>query len=712
MSIFLILSFLVWGLLPGIAAYPLFRRMFANNIGVFFISTSAGIATTLVVYSLINRVLPFPIFSYLASLITIAFLSHFAKQKLPDFRVSFKQRIKLEFPQMLLFLLCFGFFLFLRTLFPDITFDPNRLGAEKLFNLQFLNSFQHARFYPPESLWMAGTPVGYYILPKALPGLFLALSSNLTSLSPQHLIGIVFHISDVFWIALAICTLAQSILNIWNTGPNLILSATATLLALFPYMTGPWRALYEAYSSGRVELWGLSRIIENTVNEYPIWNFFWADNHSHSNVLPFQFCFAFLFVDLLRHLQKRCQNSTNQPVVFAHIIFLATLATTIAMSHSGSVFIALVFCSFYTLFHLLPSPDKELNIGNTTPVLWLISMTLLLFLPDFLTRPQPNVKWYFVPSQFRSTLAEFFNIYFSQLLLAVLFTITFLSNFRVKFRLKFNLNNIRNLPKTPIAAIATLLGLLLFPEFVASNWDMGDKYMRYNTLFRFLFESYFWAPFLLAIAIGPFLKQAPHSVLSFSLVTLMAIFVYPHYLTLKARLEFNTVHPISVQTLDGLAWFQKENPADWQLADQLSKIQKLLPATPLRIAEECGMPPKPHSYSPLGRISALTGFPAVCGWGHHVNLFQKPSPTQRNITQTNSTWAQLLEREKWLKELYSTNILSDESKLGLQALGITHLVFGTLEKQNNPALTFADLAPRGKTIYQTGEYGIIELALP
>jgi uncharacterized membrane protein len=156
--------------------------------------------------------------------------------------------------------------------------------------------------------------------------------------------------------------------------------------------------------------------------------------------------------------------------------------------------------------------------------------------------------------------------------------------------------------------------------------------------------------------------------------------------------------------LDGLSWFARERPVDAAIIEFLSNE----PSHSIHIIEECAINPKPSAYTLFGRIAALSGRPALCGWANHVSLFQKgvrhPDYRSKNI------WDLMNEREKWTQSIYAASSLDEQTRKGLRDFGVTHVVFGELEKEQHPTLTLNALSKYGRVAFRTGDYGVVELA--
>ena len=135
------LFYLLFAFLPGIVTV----RHFKNS---FFIGTATSLTLTLVLFTFIARLdIPNTV-SYALSILATSLIFELSlkiiqKKRTPNTPLfEFQGTSKLNDRALVLFfLLLFFCLLAMRSQFSQIYFDPNRLGGEKLFNLQFLNSF-------------------------------------------------------------------------------------------------------------------------------------------------------------------------------------------------------------------------------------------------------------------------------------------------------------------------------------------------------------------------------------------------------------------------------------------------------------------------------------------------------------------------------------------------------------------------------------------
>lgn len=196
-------------------------------------------------------------------------------------------------PTELLFWGTFLFFLVVRA------FNPEVFWGEKPMDFAFLNALTRTTTLPPPEPWFSGSTLhytyfGHYIV-AALgklchihPGLSfnlgIALFGALTAMGAFALGSAVASRRGVGWIA-----------------------------ALFVVLIGNLAGLREVLQRRIVNFdyfWATSRVIKDTINEYPLWSFLFADLHAHVLVMPFSLSFLALAVWWVRRAEAPVRSAT------------------------------------------------------------------------------------------------------------------------------------------------------------------------------------------------------------------------------------------------------------------------------------------------------------------------------------------------------------------------------------------------------------------
>jgi uncharacterized membrane protein len=698
------------------------------------IAISMGLGLGLLSFSLLGRLIPNSTVAWLASILGLLAFGHVG---FGNFLNSYRQFFNRENLILIgLLLALHGALLYVRAHFPDIEILSPNFGGEKLYNFQYQQSFLHGNGFPPEHLWMSGNRINYYILPKALPGL---ASHFVYTLSGNARSGaVLFHLSDTFFVALASLLISnfaiayRAIVKATDTVMTKKVIVFSLVLGLLPLAAFPLRALTQVFG-GAIEIWSLSRIIPWTINEYPFWNFLWADNHAHSNVLFLQLTFWMCFISVL--------FLATQKTILQSIV-LALLFAALFYSNQHSVLVnALVFapvCVFLVA-------NKRIDVAKTLVEFAFLSFVFAL---PALVIEKPVTESYFVTSKFSSTLSDFANVQFVLLSVFFLFLICVSTVLKIDFwtRLKtpdtFTKLNAaaavlaliggypvvslslgvgilahsifasRNKQSNPDWVSTTLLygALLLYilPEFYAFNLDYGEQKMRLNTVFKFYFESYYLMPIagfsLFFPEVSALIAHKRMQTFAIAIGVFAVIATYVQYQTASARIaksndEFG---------LDGAKYLEKEFPADNEIISYLANMDGQV-----TIAEECGLPPKLSGYLPAGRIAAFSARPGLCGWGHHVTLYQKSVHNAGYEGDNNVIHVSHRDRSKdifFWDQLKLHPEFAAEAKENLKRLGATHFVFGNIEKLVHPEANLDDLAKKlGKVVVRKGDLGLIEI---
>jgi YYY domain-containing protein len=241
----------------------------------------------------------------------------------------------------------------------------------------------------------------------------------------------------------------------------------------------------------------------------------------------------------------------------------------------------------------------------------------------------------------------------------------------------------------PLLLALVGLFLTLAPEFVY----LQDVFMtRMNTIFKFYFQAWvLWSlagAWQLTVWLQPIkgtMKQTvQRRITATATLVLIAVGLVYTVLAVPARAREQGVP----WTLDGAAWLQQSYPED---AAAIAWLNDNIKGTPV-IVEAPGDQHRAYVYE--GRVSALTGLPAVLGWGGHQRQWRG------NYDEPSAREADL--------NILMTTLNHTEATRMLERYNVGYIYVGPLERQRYPAealAKFAEMLPavydqNGVTIYQ------------
>ncbi|MEA2296570.1 MAG: hypothetical protein QOE86_4209 [Solirubrobacteraceae bacterium] len=204
-------------------------------------------------------------------------LVHFRGKPLaPD---PFRRRLWIR--AELLFLVAFG----VGALYAS--FSPDTWGTEKPMDMALINATNTSSSFPPHDPWMSGERVNYYYLGH----LMLALLVRLTNVEPTQ--GYNLALATVFALCVtATFTVASTIAETARRqgapvrSPLVAGAAAVVLLVLMGNLRAGWDVLHLHGPLTGYDWFSASRVIPNTINEFPNFSFTVGDLHAHLLAVP------------------------------------------------------------------------------------------------------------------------------------------------------------------------------------------------------------------------------------------------------------------------------------------------------------------------------------------------------------------------------------------------------------------------------------------
>lgn len=188
-----------------------------------------------------------------------------------EFRSLLTERLGLIAAVELFFAVLFLLFCWFRMYNPDI------IGTEKFMDLAFLNSLSRATSFPPPDPWMAGPKffISYYYFGYLLMALLLKLSAVAPAVGFNLSLGMLFALAGVSTFGV-----------LYNLTRRLSVGFGGwALIYLIGNLDG-FRQVLTTRSIENFNWWTPSRVIPDTINEFPFFSFLLGDMHPHMLSLP------------------------------------------------------------------------------------------------------------------------------------------------------------------------------------------------------------------------------------------------------------------------------------------------------------------------------------------------------------------------------------------------------------------------------------------
>ncbi len=577
----------------------------------------------------------------------------------------------------LIFGVVFLFFLVMRAYNPDIH------GGEKVNDFMLLNSIIRSGSLPPHDSWLSGFQVTtYYYFGTYV----IATLSKIT--------GIPAYIAYNLGMSLIPALAANAAFGL---GYNLTRSKKAGLFAMFMLVFAgnlyP-AAVISAHAlgvnstqwgsvPGIIDYWGASRIIPDTITEFPYFSFIFGDLHAHAIAIPFvllaitlilNFYFAkrisplaFIFLSLSAG-SLFVINSWDYPTYAALFVMVLVIKSIVSEPQPGSGKIS----------HLL----RQAGVGAA--ILLLGFLLFIFFFMDFKPAGIHGIK----PVVVRTELLNFLVIYNVFLFLIVSFTLINIPEFRYKkwilavlalssvalyFFPGFQTLSVfvplafligisiyffyrdRDMERLFISALIVLgFGILLFCELFYFDDAFSGASERMNTVFKYYIQVWVLWGTASAYAFYDMCKKTYRmkNVLMVILSILLVLNSVYLFTGTYAKAEGFSHAP----NLDGVAFMKKTNFGSY---DAIFWVNMNIHDTPV-ILEAPG-----ESFKDTSLISAFTGVPTVIGWDGHEYTWR-------------DNWEQISQRIADVNTIYNTPDYR-EAEVLLKKYNVSYVYIGDVE---------------------------------
>lgn len=583
---------------------------------------------------------------------------------------------------------------------------PVIYGAEKFMDFSIFNSILRSNTLPPTDPWMAGLNIHYYYFGHYI----YAIIDKITGIPSNY--GYNLALGTVFFLSCMLCAWLASqlgIIQIKEENPGKfykgkILPALFVILMVLiaGNMDGFVQLLEKGLSQG-IDYWRSSRVIPNTITEFPFFSFIHGDLHAHLMNLPT----ILLFLAVLYSLSKNIKS----PLL---IIFMAITLSALVAINSWDALPALLLLWGWAFF---PINGRKLATAA------LISLGALLLMGSYYLQLPRSVGGIGRVTD-STTLLQWLTV------IAFPFCLILFLEMRILLRdihkqkgsqgVIFILNGwvfscfvlgiLLNSLAGGISLVTAIISLYLAGKFRDSRQDYfawlmagigfllltlpeiiffkdpfaGNEFYRMNTVFKLYFSG--WV--LISLAAGTLTikkwKEYNEYLLGGITGLFAAAMVYPVWIVLMAGF-----HSPAHWTLDGTAYLEMTHPDELKAIQWINQNIKGTPAI-LEYGTEA------YTYS--ARVSSNTGLPTVLGWSNHELVWRDDS---RLIENRLGDLSQL-----WTSQ---DKIMIDSL---VKKYGIQYVFWGDMENLNLPLDAKTKWRERGTVVFNSGTVEVIELKKP
>ena len=503
-----------------------------------------------------------------------------------------------------------------------VAFAPDVWNTEKPMDMAFLNASNRAGTFPPHDPWLAGAELNYYYLGQLAMGVLV----KLTAVAPDH--GYNLSLAALFGLTAAgVFTLGGTLWAAAGHGRGAVRAGLAAvgLIVVAGNLEGARLLLSDGGPLRDYDWFGASRVIPDTITEFPWFSFLLGDLHAHVLALPFTLlALAFALqvvlagpggwlegaVAALATAFLYAVNSWSYPVM-AGLLVLAVLVWLRDPRSAGAraaalrwLLLVLAGGVLLVLPFLLSFDPAARGIGlvedggGLVDTLLVVGTLLTLVAVAYAARLR---AWVLVAALVAGALLAVLG-WADVALLAALLVVAL-----------WALLADRGSPDERLVWLLVTAGVacLLGPEllYVRDEFDGSDLY-RMNTVFKLDYQAWLLLGLAGIGALAHWRAWLRTRALRLGFAGLIAVVAIAGAVYPIAGTYARTGGFARSPTLDGLGWLRERAPGDVAAIDWLNDHVDGAPVVLEAVGDD-------YSAFGHGRISTFTGLPTVLGWPGH-----------------------------------------------------------------------------------------------
>ena len=619
----------------------------------------------------------------------------------------------------MLFTTAFLIFVMIRAYSPEIWWT----AGEKFMDFGFIQAILRSTSFPPYDPWFAGEAMQYYYFGYLVVANMIQLSWVKPSVAFNLAVATMFALSVNAAFGIGYNLTKRMRYGVVTTFLAVIMGNTLSFFqlvgsAFFPEILESFGASMSGNIWERIasfNYWSSSRIIPNTINEFPFFSFLHGDLHPHMISIAFQLLVIVLLLSVFKNEDRSLKalmpdlgvlsicvgfmyplNSWEFPTYLLLtamvLVFRQYRLSKIQDIEKAEVLLACAgVCALswalYIPFHMRLHNGIGLVLQRTEIQHYLVIYALLLFLmySYLIARVLPSVeiRWKWMLAWVLLLGAISFVLQFQ--LLVMLIPLTILS--------LISLLRERN-SSMQFVSLLILVGALLslFCEIFFIKDQLSVQYHRMNTVFKLGVQNWlFWSiaggfsiyhfrDWFVPLKANTDKRRVLWTLVACSLI--LACSVYPVAATYGKSGRFK-----GDLTLDGARYVERYHGGESSAIQWMGQKE----GAPI-VLEAPGT-----SFQWSSRVAALTGLPTVIGWaGHEITWRRYPEP--------------IVDRMVDVDTIYRTN--NTEALRLLQKYDVKYIFIGSVERANYPAeglVKFADHPESYNLVYENKDVQVYQV---
>ncbi len=651
------------------------------------------------------KILSFSLFNvWIIIIISLAFNLFIIKNSVKDFLAFFRKNRRIIIFEEAVFLVILMAWSLVRG------FEPRIEGLEKFMDFGFVNSILRSEYFPPEDMWLAGSPINYYYFGHLVLAVLTRISGISSSITYNLMIAAVFAL-----VFCAVFSLASNILCACLKDARILCESFSKkikeikifeikkrylligglLSAFILTMAGNFQPFYHFFThNGSFDgYWypDATRFIPFTIHEFPMYSWVVSDLHGFVNDLPFVvLLLALIFTAFMDDFKISAKNKKS----FVLPVTIAFILGIMYMTNLSDWMIYALFLSLAVVFkNYFQSGFSGRSIKNSFIYLAGVFILSVLFALPFILDFEPFAEGLdFVKT--RSTPLQLFVLWGFYSFLAISFIV--LSG-RFLLRKKHWDKKIYETDKNgflgkinAVDAFVFLMvifsaALIILPEIIYIKDIYIASHHRANTMFKLVYQAWM----LMGISSGYIiirwlLFQRKRYLIPWLIIfipILAGVMIYPYYATKSYYHDLK-----GYVGLSGLDWLQKSYFDDYMAINWIKMNIGGQPVIVEAVQDD---------FTHYGRVSANTGLVNIVNWTVHEWLWR-------------GSYDEAGKRKEEVRIIYESANLEEVKSL-LEKYKAKYVFVGSLEKTNYARLNENNFKELGQAVFSFGQTKIYKI---